>query len=66
MRIAFDIDDTLIPSSRDMFAVEEPSGLFRRWLARERFRVGAGRLLRALRFKSLTYLIVRNAVLFAV
>lgn len=49
MRIAFDLDDTLIPVTSDSFPVEAPSGLFRRWLAREHFRAGAGPLLRALR-----------------
>lgn len=49
MRIAFDLDDTLIPATRDSFAVEAPRGLLRRFLAGEHLRAGAGPLLRALR-----------------
>jgi hypothetical protein len=49
MRIAFDLDDTLIPVTSASFPVEAPSGLLWRWLAGEHFRIGAGALLRALR-----------------
>ena len=49
MRIAFDLDDTLIPC-RDLFAVEPaPRGLFRRWLCTEPVRLGTVELFRALR-----------------
>lgn len=48
MRIAFDLDDTLIPSSAGLFAAEPPDGLFRRWLAGEWLRAGATALLRTL------------------
>ena len=48
MRIAFDLDDTLIPSFSGLFAVEPPEGFFRRWLAGEWLRAGATALLRTL------------------
>jgi hypothetical protein len=48
MRIAFDLDDTLIPGSRDLFPVERPRGPLGLLLARERLRRGAPGLMRAL------------------
>src|SRR5262245_27162960 len=48
MRIAFDLDDTLIPSHPDLFAVERPRGLLGRLFAAEHFRHGTGELLGAL------------------
>jgi hypothetical protein len=47
MRIAFDLDDTLIPCGHS-FPVESPRGLFGRWLAREALRHGTTDLLRRL------------------
>jgi hypothetical protein len=49
MRIAFDLDDTLIPSDPSVFAVERPRGLFGRLFAAEHLRHGAIDLLHALR-----------------
>jgi hypothetical protein len=47
MRIAFDLDDTLIPCGHS-FPVENPRGLLGRWLAREALRHGTTDLLRHL------------------
>jgi hypothetical protein len=48
MRIAFDLDDTLIPSSADLFPVERPRGFFGRFFASEWLRSGAPDLMHAL------------------
>jgi hypothetical protein len=48
MRIAFDIDDTLIPAVPGAFAVTWPRGLMGRLFAQEPLREGAVPLLRAL------------------
>ncbi len=49
MRIAFDLDDTLIPG-RFSFEVEPtPAGLLRRWVCAEPLRLGTVELFRALR-----------------
>lgn len=48
MRVAFDLDDTLIPVGR-RFRTEPPSSALLAWAAPERLRCGAGRLLRELR-----------------
>jgi hypothetical protein len=45
MRIAFDLDDTLIPSHRDLFPVERPPGWLGRLFAPEWLRCGATHLL---------------------
>jgi hypothetical protein len=45
MRIAFDLDDTLIPAYPGSFAVERPRGLLGRLLAPELLREGSARLL---------------------
>src|SRR5574340_1551298 len=47
VRVAFDLDDTLIPAGRS-FATEEPASRVLGMLVSERLRVGAGRLLRDL------------------
>jgi hypothetical protein len=48
MRLAFDLDDTLIPCVH-AFAVEQrPRGLFSRWTSAEPVRLGAPELLRSL------------------
>src|ERR1043165_4063353 len=47
MRIAFDLDDTLIPVGR-RFATEAPSRWPWSWFAAERLRLGAADLLREL------------------
>jgi hypothetical protein len=49
MRIAFDLDDTLIPSHPLAFAVERPRGFLGRLFATEHLRHGAIDLLHALR-----------------
>jgi hypothetical protein len=49
MRIAFDLDDTLIPSTADLFPVERPRGVFGRFLASEWLRRGAPDLMHALK-----------------
>jgi hypothetical protein len=49
MRIAFDLDDTLIPAVRDTFPVEPPRAWLGRVFAPELMREGTSRLLRALR-----------------
>jgi hypothetical protein len=49
MRIAFDLDDTLIPSSADLFPVERPRGVFGRFLASEWLRRSAPELMHALK-----------------
>lgn len=48
MRIAFDLDDTLIPTYPDSFPVEEPRSWWGKWLAKEPFRLGSRALLQAL------------------
>jgi hypothetical protein len=48
MRIAFDLDDTLIPSSPDLFPVERPRGFLGRFFAPEWLRCGAPGLMYAL------------------
>jgi hypothetical protein len=48
MRIAFDLDDTLIPSSPDLFPVERPRGILGRLFAPEALRRGAPALMQAL------------------
>jgi hypothetical protein len=48
MRIAFDLDDTLIPSARGLFPVEQPRGFFGRLFAAEGLRRGTMRLMGAL------------------
>jgi hypothetical protein len=48
MRIAFDLDDTLIPSSPDRFPVERPGSWLGRLFAAEPLRLGAPALLRGL------------------
>jgi hypothetical protein len=48
MRIAFDLDDTLIPSRPDSFAVEKPRGLLGRLFAQEHLRHGTAELFRCL------------------
>src|SRR5262245_33690963 len=45
MRIAFDLDDTLIPSTRDLFPVERPRGYLGRLFAAEGLRFGTRGLL---------------------
>lgn len=47
MRVAFDLDDTLIPISRPL-ETEAPTHLLLRWVVRERLRTGAAQLLREL------------------
>jgi hypothetical protein len=49
MRIAFDLDDTLIPSHPSLFTVERPRGVLGRLFAPELMRTGTRRLLRELR-----------------
>src|SRR5260370_42028585 len=49
MRIAFDLDDTLIPSRAEAFAVERPRGFLGRLLAAEHLRQGTTDLLHSLR-----------------
>jgi hypothetical protein len=49
MRIAFDLDDTLIPSTPDLFPVERPISWLGRVFAAESLRLGASALLRGLR-----------------
>jgi hypothetical protein len=51
MRIAFDLDDTLIPSRHDLFAVERPKGFLGRLFAPELLRAGTSDLLRVLAAK---------------
>jgi hypothetical protein len=48
LRIAFDLDDTLIPSRDGLFAVEPPNGFFRRLFVGEWLRAGASELVREL------------------
>jgi hypothetical protein len=48
MRIAFDLDDTMIPSHSELFAVEKPRGLLGRLFAQEHLRHGTAELLRSL------------------
>ena len=48
MRIAFDLDDTLIPSTPDRFPVERPRSWLGRLFASESLRLGAPALLRGL------------------
>jgi hypothetical protein len=48
MRVAFDLDDTLIPWRSDLFPVERPRGFFGRFFAPERLRRGAPDLMHAL------------------
>ena len=48
MRIAFDIDDTLIPCGIESFAAEWPRGILGRLFAREPLRDGAVPLMRTL------------------
>ncbi len=47
MRVAFDLDNTLIPVSRPL-ETEAPTHLFLRWVMPERLRTGAAELLREL------------------
>lgn len=49
MRIAFDLDDTLIPVIQDTFPVEKPRSWWGRLLAPELIRTGAAELMRTLR-----------------
>jgi len=49
VRIAFDLDDTLIPSGLGTFPVEPPPGWLGRLLVQELLRERSARLLRALR-----------------
>jgi hypothetical protein len=49
MRIAFDLDDTLIPSHPELFAVERPRSILGRLFAQEHLRHGANDLFRSLR-----------------
>jgi len=51
MRIAFDLDDTLIPGSIPFDVEPAPAGLLRRWFCREPLRLGTAVLFRALRQK---------------
>ncbi len=46
--LAFELDDTLIPSSPDMFDTEPPRNWWRRWFVQEHLRVGSNRLLSTL------------------
>jgi hypothetical protein len=48
MRIAFDLDDTLIPSGPDLFPVERPRGVLGRFFAPESLRRGAPALMQVL------------------
>ncbi len=48
MRIAFDLDDTLIPAGRETFPTEDPPSWLGRRLAPERLRAGSAALLRGL------------------
>src|SRR6266540_1663491 len=50
MRIAFDLDDTLIPSRPDLFAVEKPRGLLGRLFAQEHLRHGTADLRRCSKY----------------
>ena len=49
MRIAFDLDGTLIPGQVFFELEPVPAGLFARWVSREPLRKGTVRLFRALR-----------------
>jgi hypothetical protein len=49
MRIAFDLDDTLIPGEHRFPTEPEPGGLLARWFAKEPLRLGTVDLLNELR-----------------
>ena len=49
MRIAFDLDDTLIPSEHQFATEPPPTGLLARWFALEPLRLGTVQLLTELR-----------------